>query len=210
VVSLGLFGGPLVKPGEPIDRTGNADRLRPIHAEVIACTKCRLCKTRTNAVPGEGDPQARLVFVGEGPGADEDATGRPFVGRAGQLLDKMIAAMKLRREDVFIANIVKCRPPDNRVPAQDEVVACEPYLMRQLEIIRPEVICALGATAACTLLEMREPMAKLRGKWYDWRGIRLIATYHPAYLLRPTGAKDKPKAWQDLQKIMAVLGIPLG
>jgi DNA polymerase len=206
-VDVGLFRKPILEPGAEVDRSRNAEELAVVASQVAGCTKCGLCRTRTNTVPGEGHPQARLVFVGEGPGADEDATGRPFVGRAGQLLDKMIGAMKLRREDVYIANVVKCRPPNNRTPLPDEVDACEPYLMRQLEILRPEVVCALGATAAHTLLETQDALGRLRGRWYDWRGLRLMVTYHPAYLLRnPT---DKPKAWQDLQKIMQQLGIPL-
>lgn len=206
-VDVGLFRKPILEPGVEVDRSRNAEELAAVASQVAGCTKCGLCRTRTNTVPGEGHPQARLVFVGEGPGADEDATGRPFVGRAGQLLDKMIAAMKLRREDVYIANVVKCRPPNNRNPLPDEVDACEPYLMRQLEILRPEVVCALGATAAHTLLETQDALGRLRGRWYDWRGLRLMVTYHPAYLLR--NPADKPKAWQDLQKIMQQLGIPL-
>jgi DNA polymerase len=206
---VSLFVREIVAPSQVVDRTGNAEMLSPVKAEVDGCTRCGLCRTRTNTVFGEGDPQARLVFVGEGPGADEDATGRPFVGRAGQLLTKMIEAMKLRRQDVYICNVVKCRPPDNRVPAPEEVFHCEPYLHRQLEIIRPQVICALGGTAACTLLETKETLGRLRGRWLQWRGIKLMATYHPSYLLRPQGQKDKPKAWSDLQMIMKELGIPV-
>ncbi|MCX8039687.1 MAG: uracil-DNA glycosylase, partial [Planctomycetota bacterium] len=154
-------------------------------------------------VPGEGSPAAELVFVGEGPGADEDASGRPFVGAAGQLLDRMIQAMGLRRDEVYICNAVKCRPPGNRAPLDDELAACRPFLEAQLAIIRPRVICLLGATPLKSLLGL-QGVGKARGQRWDWQGIPVIATYHPAYLLRNPAAK-KP-AWEDLKAVLALLG----
>lgn len=183
------------RPGDP------AAALQALADKVVACEACRLCQTRTQAVPGEGNPDARIVFVGEGPGADEDRSGRPFVGRAGQLLDDIITkGMKLQRSDVWIGNVVKCRPPENRVPQPDEVAACTPYLQRQLEIIQPAVICALGATAARHLLDTDLSMARMRRGSHQWRGIPVIPTYHPAYLLRNPEAK-RP-TWDDIQKVM--------
>jgi DNA polymerase len=168
------------------------------------CRKCRLCETRTNVVFGEGDPHAELMFVGEGPGADEDKTGRPFVGRAGQLLTKMIEAMKYKREEVFIANIVKCRPPDNREPFKDEVEGCIGYLYQQIEHIKPKVIVCLGATSAEHLLNTGIKISSLRGKFQDWNGTKVMPTYHPAYLLR--NESKKKDVWIDLQAVMAELG----
>lgn len=180
------------------------DTLERIAREVSTCQKCPLCTTRVNAVPGEGDPHASLVFVGEAPGGTEDKQGRPFVGRAGHLLTDIITkGMKLRREDVFICNVLKCRPPDNRTPNPEEVMHCEPYLLRQLALIRPKVICALGAVAAQTLLKTNTPISKLRGLWHDYHGIALRVTYHPAYLLR--NPADKAKTWEDVQEIMRYL-----
>lgn len=169
------------------------------------CTRCRLHKGRTKIVFGVGNPKAQLVFVGEGPGHDEDVQGEPFVGRAGKLLTQMIEAMSLRREDVYICNVVKCRPPDNRLPEKDEITTCSPFLVRQLSVIQPRVICALGACAAQTLLETTQGISRFRGEWFDYRGAKLIATYHPAYLLRNPGAKGE--VWRDLQKVMAYLGL---
>ena len=169
------------------------------------CSRCKLHKSRTNIVFGVGNPKAELVFVGEGPGHDEDVQGEPFVGRAGKLLTQMIEAMGLRREDVYICNVVKCRPPENRLPEKDEIAACSPFLLRQLEVIRPKVICCLGACAAQTLLATNQGISRFRGEWLDWRSSRLIATYHPAYLLRNPNAKSE--VWKDLQKVMAVLGL---
>jgi uracil-DNA glycosylase len=179
------------------------------------CTRCKLSKQgRKQIVFGVGNPRAELMFVGEGPGADEDAQGEPFVGRAGQLLNNMIKAMGLRREDVYIANIVKCRPPGNRQPERDEAETCSPFLMRQISAIKPKVIVALGATAAKNLLAMNAPMTELRGRWYDfkpsgsdssWPGARLAVTYHPAFLLRDP--RQKGEAWKDLQMVMKYLGI---
>ena len=169
------------------------------------CRNCPLCETRLNAVPGEGDPRARLMFIGEGPGADEDRQGRPFVGAAGQLLDKMIAAMQFRREDVYIANIVKCRPPRNRAPMPEEARACIGYLEHQIRMIQPEVIVLLGATAAHFLLEREEGIMRLRGRWLEYQGIPVMPTFHPAFLLRQESAKRE--AWEDLKQVMRRLGI---
>jgi len=167
------------------------------------CTRCKLSGGRTNIVFGVGDPHARLMFVGEGPGRDEDIQGEPFVGKAGQLLTDIIEkGMKLRRSDVYIANIVKCRPPDNRDPEEDEISACEPFLIAQLEVIRPKLICALGKFAAQTLLKTKEPISKLRGQVFKYHDITLIPTFHPAYLLR--NPAEKKLVWQDVQKLMAL------
>jgi DNA polymerase len=164
---------------------------------VHACTRCALCRERTNAVPGEGPVDARLAVVGEGPGATEDETGRPFVGRAGQLLTEILAAIELPRERVFICNVVKCRPPGNRKPQQDEMDACVPYLYRQLDVIRPRVILAMGNTAAETLLNTKQTLGSLRGRVHQFRGMPLIVTYHPAALLRNPHWK-KP-TWDDVR-----------
>jgi uracil-DNA glycosylase len=169
------------------------------------CTRCKLHKARTQIVFGVGDPQAQLVFVGEGPGRDEDEQGEPFVGRAGKLLTQMIEAMSLRRQDVYICNVVKCRPPENRLPEKDEIATCSPFLIRQLSVIQPKVICCLGACSAQTLLNTNQGISRFRGEWFDYRGAKLIATYHPAYLLRNPAAKAE--VWKDLQKVMAVLGL---
>jgi uracil-DNA glycosylase len=181
------------------------DTLERIRADIGDCTRCRLHKARHNIVFGVGNPQAKLVFVGEGPGHDEDVQGEPFVGRAGKLLTQMIEAMSLKREDVYICNVVKCRPPENRLPERDEIATCSPFLLRQLEAIQPKVICCLGACSAQTLLQTNQGISKFRGEWFDFRGAKLIATYHPAYLLRNPNAKGE--VWKDLQKVMAVLGL---
>jgi uracil-DNA glycosylase family 4 len=192
-----------------------ADELAKIADEVRQCCCCGLGKTRKNAVPGEGNPSARIVFVGEAPGGDEDEQGRPFVGRAGQLLDKIIAAMGLRRSDVFICNVLKCRPPDNRDPRPEEIVSCIPFLEKQLEIIKPEIIVALGAHAARTLLKSNAPIGQLRGKflsYYTPSGygpIKLMATYHPAYLLRNYSDDNRRRVWEDMQKVLRELGLPV-
>ena len=170
-----------------------------------SCARCKLHKARTNIVFGVGNPKAELVFVGEGPGRDEDEQGEPFVGRAGKLLTQMIEAMGLRRADVYIANVVKCRPPENRLPEKDEITTCSPYLMRQLGVIAPKVICCLGSCSAQTLLQTNQGISRFRGEWIDWNGTKLMATYHPAYLLRNPPAKAD--VWKDLQKIMAFLGL---
>lgn len=176
--------------------------------EVRGCTKCRLCEARTQTVFGEGDPNARIFFIGEGPGENEDLTGRPFVGRAGEMLNKWIAAMGLEREQVYIANIVKCRPPDNRVPAPDEVATCTPYLQRQLELVRPEVIVTLGLPSAKYMLQVNSTMGRLRGHWHEWRGIKLMPTYHPAYVLRSYTNEIRAAVWEDLKKVMGQVGLP--
>jgi len=178
----------------------------PLIREFIGdCARCKLHKTRTNIVFGTGSMKAELVFVGEGPGHDEDLKGEPFVGRAGKLLTQMIEAMSLKREDVYICNIVKCRPPENRLPERDEIATCSPFLYRQIDVIRPKVVCCLGACSAQTLLQTTQGISKFRGEWFDFRGSKLIATYHPAYLLRNPPAKSE--VWKDLQKVMAVLGL---
>ncbi len=169
------------------------------------CTRCKLHKARKQIVFGVGNPKAQLVFVGEGPGRDEDEQGEPFVGRAGKLLTQMIEAMSLRRQDVYICNVVKCRPPENRLPEKDETATCSPYLIRQLDVIHPKVICCLGACSAQTLLNTAQGISRFRGEWFEFRGAKLIATYHPAYLLRNPAAKAE--VWKDLQKVMAVLGL---
>ncbi len=185
-----------------------AQALRIIREDLGDCTRCVLHKQgRKQIVFGVGNPQAELMFVGEGPGADEDEQGEPFVGRAGQLLNKMIAAMGLRREDVYIANVVKCRPPGNRTPEREECDTCSPFLLRQIDAIRPKVIVALGAVAAKNLLGLNDSMASLRGRTYDFRGARLIVTYHPAFLLRDP--RQKGEAWKDLQIAMRELGLPV-
>ena len=188
-----------------VPATERAAALQLIREEIGECTRCALHKGRNKIVFGDGDPAARLMFVGEGPGADEDAQGLPFVGKAGQLLNNMIAAMGLRREEVYIANVVKCRPPGNRVPEQEEGATCSPFLVRQIDVVRPQVLVALGATAATWLLGSRQPLAGLRGRVHSARGIKLIVTYHPAYLLRDP--RQKKEAWADLQIAMRELGL---
>jgi DNA polymerase len=202
----------------PKPESGVADpvaALKLIREDLGDCTRCKLHKQgRKQIVFGVGNPRAELMFVGEGPGADEDAQGEPFVGRAGQLLNNMIKAMGLRREDVHIANIVKCRPPGNRQPERDECDTCSPFLMRQIATVKPKALVALGATAAKNLLALNAPMSELRGRWYDfkpagsdpsWPGARLAVTYHPAFLLRDP--RQKGEAWKDLQMVMKYLGI---
>lgn len=187
-----------------------AGTLEQLDAEQVKpCTRCPLCSSRTNTVFGVGDPQADLMFVGEGPGHEEDLQGEPFVGRAGQLLDKQIAAMGLTREQVYIANIVKCRPPGNRVPTPDEAAACMPYLLRQIELIQPKVIVGLGATAVKYLLDNpRIAITRMRGQWQTFRGIDLMPTFHPAYLLRQYTTENRQRVWSDLQAVMERLGLP--
>jgi uracil-DNA glycosylase len=180
--------------------------LKLIREDIGDCTRCRLHKQgRKQIVFGVGNPKADLMFIGEAPGADEDMQGEPFVGRAGQLLNNMIKAMGIQREDVYIANIIKCRPPGNRTPERDECETCSPFLMRQIEVIKPKAIVALGAVAAKTLLAINAPMSELRGKWYDFRGTKLAVTYHPAFLLRDP--RQKKEAWKDLQMVMGELGM---
>jgi DNA polymerase len=196
-----------VAPGASLfDERIEGDTLELIREAIGAnCTRCKLHKARTKIVFGVGNPKAELVFVGEGPGHDEDIQGEPFVGRAGKLLTQMIEAMGLRREDVYICNVVKCRPPENRLPEKDEITTCSPFLMRQLAAIQPKVICTLGSCASQTLLQTTQGISRFRGEWFDFQGSRLIATYHPAYLLRNPAAKSE--VWKDLQKVMAHLGL---
>jgi uracil-DNA glycosylase len=191
-----LFGDPFRVPD---------DSLPKIREFIGDCTRCKLSKTRTKIVFGTGNPNADLMFVGEGPGRDEDLSGEPFVGRAGKLLTDMIKAMGLQREDVYIANVVKCRPPENRLPEKDEIAACSPFLMRQIDAIKPKVICTLGSCSAQMLLQTTQGISKLRGEWFDFRDSKLMPTYHPAYLLRNPAAKTE--VWKDLQKVMGVLGL---
>ncbi len=181
------------------------DNLLKIRTDLGECTRCKLHRTRNKIVFGDGNPKAELVFVGEGPGHDEDMQGLPFVGRAGKLLTQMIEAMGLQRKDVYICNVVKCRPPENRAPEKDEVAECSPFLLRQIDAIAPKVIVCLGATAAKTILETDRGISQFRGQWLEFRGRKLMATYHPAYLLRNPSAKSE--VWKDLQKVMAVLGL---
>jgi uracil-DNA glycosylase family 4 len=173
--------------------------LEAIREDIGECVRCKLHEHRNNIVFGEGNPQAKIVFIGEGPGADEDATGRPFVGRAGQLLDKIIQAIGLKREDVYITNVVKCRPPGNRTPERDEVATCEQFLFRQLALIRPHVIVALGSPAFQCILRTKETITRARGEWRDWNGIKVMPTFHPAYLLR--SPDKKREAWDDMKKV---------
>jgi uracil-DNA glycosylase family 4 len=189
---------------EAADRVAG-DTLERIREDLGECTRCRLHKQRNKIVFGVGNPRAELVFVGEGPGHDEDVQGEPFVGRAGKLLTQMIEAMGLQREQVYICNVVKCRPPENRKPEDDEMATCSPYLFRQLEVIRPKAIVCLGAVAAQALLGTKDPISRYRGAWFDFRGAKLLATYHPAYLLRNPNAKGE--VWKDLQKVMALLNL---
>lgn len=194
---------PKEKPAaEPNDKVA---ALKIIREDIGDCTRCRLHERRTNIVFGVGNVNADIMFVGEGPGADEDAQGEPFVGRAGQLLNNMIAAMGIKREDVYIANVVKCRPPGNRTPEKDECDTCSPFLLHQIDVIKPKVIVALGAVAAKNLLAVNDSMSNLRGRWYDFKGSRLAVTYHPAYLLRDP--RQKKEAWKDLQMVMKFLGL---
>jgi DNA polymerase len=194
-------------PARPESRVADpAQALRVIREDLGDCTRCVLHKQgRKQIVFGVGNPRAELMFIGEAPGADEDQQGEPFVGRAGQLLNNMIKAMGLRREDVYIANIIKCRPPGNRTPEREECETCSPFLMRQIAAIKPKVIVALGAVAAKTLLAINAPMAELRGHWYDFRGTKLAVTYHPAFLLRDP--RQKKETWKDLQMVMKELGL---
>jgi DNA polymerase len=181
---------------------------------VKGCVKCGLSKTRTQTVFGEGDPDAPILFIGEGPGKDEDASGRPFVGRAGQKLNDMIGAMGMKREDVFICNIVKCRAyltdiGKDRPPSEDETTACTPYLVRQVEIVRPKVIVTLGLPSTRYLLKSKDSMTRMRGNWFAWRGIKVMPTWHPAYVLRNYTEQTRREVWDDLKKVLTELGRPI-
>ena len=191
-------------PGPDVagDGSHGDETLERIRKELGECQRCKLGKSRKNLVFGVGNPRARLVFVGEGPGADEDRQGEPFVGAAGQVLNRIITAMGMKREDVYICNVVKCRPPENRDPEPEEIAACSAYMLRQLRSIRPEAVVALGKFAAQTLLETREPISKLRGKFRDFHGIPLMPTYHPSFLLRAYNVEAKREAWEDLKKVL--------
>lgn len=205
-----------LKTRTSIDTSEKTKRLRILdETQVKGCRKCTLCETRTQTVFGQGNPNARLVFVGEAPGYAEDKQGLAFVGKAGQLLTKMIAAMGLSREDVYICNVLKCRPPENRDPSADEILSCSPYLREQISIIQPDVLITLGAPATKTLLSTSQSIGKLRGRFHEYylssvssegSAIPLMPTYHPAYLLR--SPHDKKKSWDDLQKVMQHLGLP--
>ncbi len=206
------------EPPEQEDNMAAAEKaaeLEKIADEVCRCRKCGLGSVRTNTVPGEGNANARIMFIGEAPGADEDAQGRPFVGRAGQLLDRVIEACGLKRSEVFIGNILKCRPPENRDPAAEEIISCLPYLQRQIEIINPEIIVALGAHAARTLLNTTKSIGQLRGQFYEYYAglgrppIKLMATYHTAYLLRNYTPENRQRVWEDMKKVLAELGLPI-
>jgi DNA polymerase len=200
-----------LNPREPAPTGTAGDRaaeLECLRTDTIGdCRRCGLAPTRTTLVFGVGNPHADLVFVGEAPGAEEDARGVPFVGAAGQLLTKIIEAMGLRRDDVYIANILKCRPPGNRNPLPDEIASCEPFLIAQLGIIRPKVICALGTFAAQTLLKTKDPISRLRGRWHTYHDVPLMPTFHPAYLLR--NPAEKKTVWADVQSVMTRLGRPI-
>jgi DNA polymerase len=193
--------------GTPTPRKLPVVSLESVREEMGECTRCKLHKGRTNLVFGVGNPDARLMFVGEAPGEDEDKKGEPFVGKAGQLLTKMIEAMGLRREDVYICNTVKCRPPNNRNPEPDELASCEPFLKGQLAAVRPEAIVTLGKFAAQALLRDETPISRLRGNWREYEGIPVMPTFHPAYLLR--SPQEKGKVWDDLQQVMKKLGLEL-
>jgi uracil-DNA glycosylase len=218
VIAKGVDANVVLTPNPEHTVTDPVAALKLIREDLGDCTRCKLHKQgRKQIVFGVGNPHAELMFVGEGPGADEDAQGEPFVGRAGQLLNNMIKAMGIRREDVYIANIVKCRPPGNRTPERDECETCSPFLMRQIAVVKPRVVVALGAVAAKNLLAINAPMSELRGRFYDfmpsgarsadpsWQGAKLAVTYHPAFLLRDP--RQKGEAWKDLQMVMKYLGL---
>jgi len=200
-------------PAHSVEEAGR--ELAAVAAEVGQCRQCELGSTRKNPVPGEGHPRARIMFVGEAPGADEDTQGRPFVGRAGQLLDKIIAACGLKREEVFIGNILKCRPPENRDPRPEEIIHCLPYLQRQIEAIQPDILVALGGHAAKTLLNTVRPIGQLRGQFHEYHTglgrppVKLMATFHPAYLLRNYSEQNRRYVWEDMKKVLTELGLPI-
>ncbi len=200
VDSIGTVGAVYDRPGL---RKDAGEDLQAIRADIGDCRRCKLAPTRTHIVFGSGNPNAELVFVGEAPGYDEDQQGLPFVGRAGQLLTKIIESIDLKREDVYICNVLKCRPPDNRNPEPDEVAMCNPFLKRQLATIRPKIVCCLGTFAAQTVLQTGASISKLRGKFLDMDGMRVIATFHPAYLLR--SPDKKREVWEDMKQIRAEL-----
>ncbi len=209
VTPTNAVSGQRPPPSEDVSRHETLDRIRK---DMGDCQRCKLAKTRKNLVFGVGNPQARLVFVGEGPGADEDTKGEPFVGAAGQVLNRIISAMGLKREEVYICNVVKCRPPGNRDPESDEIATCSPFLLRQLQSVNPEVIVALGKPASHTLLGTKEPISKLRGKFRDFHGIPLMPTYHPSYLLRKQGEGSMEsfwEVWDDMAQVLRLLKLPV-
>ena len=194
----------------PLHPAGQHETLEKIRRDLGDCQLCQLGNTRKNLVFGTGNPQARIVFAGEGPGADEDSKGEPFVGEAGQVLNRIIAAMGLKREDVYICNVVKCRPPGNRDPQADEIEACSPFLLRQIQSVKPEAIVALGKFASQTLLGVKEPISRLRGKFRDYHGIPLMPTYHPSYLLRNKGDSGPFwDVWGDMVQVLQLLNLPV-
>ena len=206
IAKLVSFDDLVPLPAIRVDAAHKAEALAAIRTEIGDCTRCPLAYAgRRTIVFGDGDANARLMFVGEGPGADEDTSGIPFVGKAGQLLNNMIQAMGLKREQVYIANIVKCRPPANRVPEPVEANTCDQFLLQQIDVVQPQVIVALGSTAATYLLGVKQSLSALRGKWHSCRGAKLAVTYHPAFLLRDPGMKGE--AWKDLQRVMAEMGL---
>ena len=207
---MGVVRGRGASPPDVSERPVRAEQtadpglaLQAIRDDLGECTRCRLHEGRTHLVYGTGNPSARLMFVGEAPGQDEDEQGLPFVGRAGQLLTKMIESMGFRRDDVYIANVIKCRPPGNRPPKPDEVATCEPFMRRQIASINPEIVCALGSFASQAVLRRPDKISMIRGRFFLVDGVKILPTYHPAYLLRSPG--EKRVVWEDLQKIMAVL-----
>jgi len=202
---LGYTHLDLSAPTQPTENSASTDDWTDLQRIATACTKCRLAKTRTQVVYGVGNPKADLMFIGEAPGRDEDLQGKPFVGRAGALLTDIIKAMKLTRDDVYIANVIKCRPPENRNPEPDELDACRPFIRRQIEMIEPKVIVTLGRFALQSLMEKGFSITAARGSWLDYNGVKVMPTYHPAYLLRNPAAKKE--VWQDMKKVMTELGI---
>ena len=211
VITAPIVSAPFAPAPSPIELPPLApvgDTLAKIREDIGDCRRCGLCEKRNKIVFGSGNESARLVFVGEGPGADEDAQGLPFVGRAGQLLTQMIEGtaskegIPIKRPDVYICNVVKCRPPENRTPQPDEMEICGQFLYRQLQAIKPKAICLLGSTAAKAVLNTKDGVTRLRGKWHNWRDIQVMVTYHPSYLLRPYNQSAKKEAWEDLKKVL--------
>lgn len=204
ICSIDATAKPLARQTSLSEKERRIQILEELKSEMLTCHKCSLAETRTHLVFGVGNPMTNLMFVGEAPGRDEDLQGEPFVGRAGQLLTKIIEAIGLKRSDVYIANVLKCRPPGNRSPLPEEIVLCMPYLLKQIEIIQPKVLCALGTFAAQTLLNTKAPVGTLRGRFHDYKGIPMMVTFHPAYLLR--NPNDKAKVWDDMKKVRDLLG----
>ena len=203
---MGITSLPVTENAPPKALRSEALTLADVRTELGDCKRCKLHRTRKTIVFGEGNEKATLMFIGEGPGYDEDMQGRPFVGRAGQLLTKIIESINLSREEVYIANIIKCRPPQNRNPESDEIESCNPFLMKQIRLIQPRIICALGTFSAQTLLKTDTKITALRGKLYDLEGIKVIPTYHPAFLLR--NPERKREVWEDMKKIAELLQSP--